>query len=375
MRTLPAAEDTGPLLPVLLRRPGAFASLSLQQWDLVIRQALRAGILARLCFQLDEMGLLEDVPERPRHHLEAARTVAQKHMRDVRWEIVCVRRVLEKHDISITLLKGAAYAMADLPPARGRLFSDIDFMVPRHRIEDVERILIEADWGSAAMDEYDEQYYRRWTHQIPPLQHYKRNTVLDVHHTIVQVTARDAVEADLLASASQPLGDDARLRILAPSDMVLHSAVHLFNEGEFDRGLRDLLDLSDLLRHFGKQPGFWEALPARAEVLGLTGPLYLTLRYVERVLGEPIPEAMREAARRWRPSPGKRALHDALFLRALQPDHHSCNTPLTGVARWLLYVRAHYRRMPLRLLVPHLLRKSFHHPPEEEPPRALPLRR
>jgi len=120
MSALPAAEGIAPLLPVLLRWPGAFASLSLQQWDLVIRQALRAGILARLCFQLDEMRLLEDVPERPRHHLEAARTVAQKHMRDVRWEIACVRRVLEKHDISITLLKGAAYAMADLPPFRLR---------------------------------------------------------------------------------------------------------------------------------------------------------------------------------------------------------------------------------------------------------------
>jgi hypothetical protein len=31
---------------------------------------------------------------------------------------------------------------------------------------------------------------------------------------------------------------------------------------------------------------------------------------------------------------------------------------MTGFARWLLYVRGHYRRMPLRLLVPHLVRKA-----------------
>jgi hypothetical protein len=31
---------------------------------------------------------------------------------------------------------------------------------------------------------------------------------------------------------------------------------------------------------------------------------------------------------------------------------------MTGLARWLLYVRGHYQRMPLRLLVPHLVRKA-----------------
>jgi len=373
MSARPAGAAAIGLLHALLRRPEGFAALSLESWDLVVRQAMRAGILARLCFQLDDMSLLGDVPERPRNHLESARTVALKHMRDVRWEITCVRRVLAKSGIPITLLKGAAYVMADLPAARGRLFSDIDFMVPRERIDEVERLLIEADWASATKDEYDQNYYRRFTHQIPPLQHYKRNTVLDVHHTIVQLTARDAVEADLLAAASRPLAGSEDFRILAPADMVLHSAVHLFSDGEFDRGLRDLLDLADLLRHFGAQPGFWEELPARAEALGLTGPLYLALRYVDRVLDQPPPQAVRETAARWQPSPVRRAFHDALFLRGLRPNHYSCDDAFSGTARWLLYVRAHYLRMPPHLLIPHLLRKSFHRPEEEEAPTRRPV--
>jgi hypothetical protein len=32
--------------------------------------------------------------------------------------------------------------------------------------------------------------------------------------------------------------------------MVLHSATHLFYDGELNHGLRDLVDLDDLLRHF-----------------------------------------------------------------------------------------------------------------------------
>jgi hypothetical protein len=347
------------LLPELLRRPASAVRLPPDRWDLLIRQARQAGVLARLCFQLDDLGLLTELPERPRCHLAAARALALKHARDVRWEVACLGRALADCDLAVTLLKGAAYLLADLPPARGRIFSDIDILVPRHRIDEVERALDRAGWAPAVKDSYDQRYYRRWTHQIPPLQHLRRRSVLDVHHTIVPPTARTPVAAADLAFDSLPLGQDRRLRVLAPADMVLHSAVHLVNEGEFDRGLRDLLDLCDLLSHFGGRQGFWQSLDQRAEALGLTRPLYLTLRYLDRLLAVPPPAAFGEAVLRWQPSALSRTVLDALFDRALLPNHDSCNDYLTGTARWLLYVRAHRLRMPLHLLLPHLARKSF----------------
>jgi hypothetical protein len=48
-----------------------------------------------------------------------------------------------------------------------------------------------------------------------------------------------------------------------------------------------------------------------------------------------------------------------LLAIALRPNHPSCDGPWTPLARWLLYVRAHWLRMPLRLLLPHLLRKAW----------------
>src|SRR3546814_11216386 len=72
-------------------RPEALAALTLGEWDLVVRQAMRGGILARLCFQLDELATLEKVPERPRRHLESARVLALKHQHAVRWEVACGR--------------------------------------------------------------------------------------------------------------------------------------------------------------------------------------------------------------------------------------------------------------------------------------------
>jgi hypothetical protein len=50
---------------------------------------------------------------------------------------------------------------------------------------------------------------------------------------------------------------------------------------------------------------------------------------------------------------------DQLVGRALTPEHPDHPTKVTALARWLLYVRSHYLRMPLQLLIPHLLRKGF----------------
>ncbi|MGK4678352.1 nucleotidyltransferase family protein, partial [Salmonella enterica] len=84
------------------------------------------------------------------------------------------------------------------------------------------------------------------------------------HHAILPETARTWPDPALLRAAAQPIPGSEGLWTLAPPDMVLHSAVHLFSEGETDHGLRDLLDLHRLLLHFGARPGFWEGLAARA---------------------------------------------------------------------------------------------------------------
>jgi hypothetical protein len=59
------------------------------------------------------------------------------------------------------------------------------------------------------------------------------------------------------------------------------------------------------------------------------------------------------------PAPLGEGLMDALLGRALRPPHPSCADRLTPLALFLLYIRGHYLRMPLGLLMPHLFRKAF----------------
>ena len=231
--------------------------------------------------------------------------------------------------------------------------------MPRERLARVETVLLSKGWAFSKLDAYDQRYYRQWMHELPPMHHTRRHSSLDVHHNILPSTAVVTPDARLLLEAARPLAHDPRLAVLAPADMVLHSATHLFFDGELEHGLRDLVDLDALLRHFGSDEAFFPSLAQRAEQLGLGRPLYYAAWNCRRFLRTPLPEAWLQALAAQAPARPGRDFMQACFDRALQPDHASCRDAFSGLARWLLYVRSHALRMPLRLLLPHLAHKAW----------------
>ncbi|WP_317202233.1 nucleotidyltransferase family protein [Janthinobacterium sp.] len=348
-----------PLLLAVLRQPHTVAALSLAEWDTLLRQCGRAQLLAALYYRLLERGLLAGVPAPALAHLDWARVLAERHAQAVQWEVRQIGAALAGLGLPLLLLKGAAYAMAALPPARGRLFSDIDILVPKDRLADVEAALLLHGWALTHLDAYDQRYYRDWMHELPPMQHIKRQSSIDVHHAILPETAAARPDPALLRGAALALPDAPPLQTLAPCDIVLHSATHLFYDGELEHGLRDLLDIHALLLHFGAQSAFWDALPERAAELQLSRPLFYALRYAARLLHTPVPQAAFAALAPRRPNAALLLLMDALFERALLPAHASCDDACSAIARLLLYIRANWLRMPPLLLARHLLHKAL----------------
>ncbi|MBB6134269.1 hypothetical protein HD842_002411 [Massilia aurea] len=350
------------LLVEVLSRPARVQTLDLPGWERLLRQADSANLSAILVYLLEEHGLLDGVPMQPREHLDAMRIVALRHRRLTGYEVERIRSALAQLGLPLILLKGAAYAMAGLPSGRGRLFSDIDILVPKDSLDQVERALMLHGWASAHHDAYDERYYRTWMHELPPMVHLRRGNAIDVHHAILPETAPVRPDPALLRAAARAIpGEQGALGIytLCPHDMFLHSAVHLFFGGEFDQGLRDLFDLHRLALHFDTEPGFWDGLVARADALELTRPLFYALRYITHTFGTPVPAATLAAAAPFGPTGLLLPLMDALFLRALSPLHPECATRFDGAARFTLYVRGNWLRMPPVLLARHLFHKAF----------------
>ena len=359
------------LLVRTLRAPEGAAALSLTQWDRLVRQARHAGLLARLHDRFDELGLVDVIPDPARWHFEATATLAHKQQVAVRWEVRQIRDALATLDGPVVVLKGAAYVIAGLPAARGRLFNDIDILVPRRLLNRTEAALMLAGWHASGLSAYDERYYRRWMHEIPPMRHLRRATVIDVHHAILPDTARDCPDPDKLLGRIVPVSGLQGVYVLSAEDRILHSAAHLFHDGELPHGLRDLSDLDLLLRHESAAAGFWPRLVARAGELQLSRPLFYALRYAGHFLATPVPTEVWSALRPATPSPLLLRLTDAMFSRALAPLHPSCDDALSPLARQAAYVRAHWLRMPAHLLLPHLFHKAFVSPwQNDESPRA-----
>jgi len=344
-----------------LVEPETLPHWPLQEWELLVRQARQAEVLARVGSRLAGLGLLDQIPARVRPHFDAALRLASAQHNEVRREIAHLRDALAPLGVPLLLLKGAAYVAADLPAAEGRGFADIDFLVPKARLPEVESALLMNGWLTSHHSAYDQRYYRIWMHELPPMQHMQRGTVIDVHHTIVPLTSRLQPDAAKLIADSLSIDGSGALRVLSPSDMVLHSMTHLLYSEEMGHGLRDLSDIDLLLRRFSAvDPAFFDRLTQRAEELGLSRPLYFGLRYAHRVLGTPLPDRASAAVGATSVNPVSLAVMDALWRRALRSQHATAALPLTGAALFALYLRAHWLRMPPGLLARHLAIKAWH---------------
>lgn len=276
----------------------------------------------------------------------------------MRWELDRIRRALAGIDSKVVLLKGAAYLLAELAVARGRLSTDVDILAPGRQLGAIEAKLLEHGWRHVKIEQYDQFFYRKWSHELPPLVHRERKTIVDVHHTILPPFGRIRPDAEKLLAAAMPVSGTG-FHMLTPTDMVLHSAAHAFQDGDLTRGLRDLVDLDALLDQFSdSDPDFWERLACRAEELGLIRPLYYGVRYSRKYLQTQVPERFLDRMERWRPSGFALTVMDAVVERVLiaTPWPRKIDA---SVSRKFLYIRAHWLRMPPYLLLPHLTRKLF----------------
>ncbi len=346
----------GETLVRVLRDARQVLTLGAAQWNGLLDCAGRHALLARLAVIFEESGLLDEIPQTAQDVLADARAAAKANHAMQRYEANRVLHALRGLDLPVVLLKGGAYLLAELPPSRGRLSGDLDILVPRDRIEEVEQAMLDHGWQSLVTDGYDQRYYREWSHQIPPLRHTERESELDVHHTIAPPTGRAAPDAQAILRDARPLKDD-RLRVLCPADMVLHSAVHLFNE-QMTTTLRELIDMHDLLICFGRDDAFWRQLMAHAGAYKMQRPLYYCTRYCRRFLSTPIPQQAEKEIEAMAPNAVVRNLMDWLVAASL--IHERPDRPSHGAdfARWILFVRAHWLRMPLGMLIRHIFVKT-----------------
>jgi hypothetical protein len=285
------------------------------------------------------------VPDRVRAVLQDAIEAHNLARRQALWEADCARRALAGYPGKVVLMKGTAYVAANLPAGIGRSIGDLDIMVARDDLPVVEAALLDAGWEWVKPDPYDDRYYRDHMHELPPLIHRERDRMIDVHHTILPLTAGPTPDARAILDSAIAL--DNGLHVMAPTDMVLHSIAHLFADGDLAGGLRNLWDISLLLRHFSEADElFWTELDVRAKTHGLVREKERALRLAARLYDTPV----------YRFSAGQTEFADYLYVRRLLA-RDGFGRETRKLTRFVFYVRSHWLRMPPLMLARHLWTK------------------
>ncbi|MFT5675588.1 MAG: hypothetical protein ACI808_001519 [Paraglaciecola sp.] len=336
-------------------QPQSVNNFSTEDWNKLLVQARASNLLGRLCYIFQQQKI--DLPERMKNHLESAWAISNKQKMQTLFEIREILRATDKIEENIVVLKGAAYCALKLPCSEGRTFSDIDIMVAKNVIRSVEVSLLLNGWVKTVQDDYDQQYYRQWMHEIPPLRHSQRDTVIDVHHNILPLTNQSAPDSKQFKLREIHLDDIGLCLVLDELDMLIHCCVHLFAESEFNNSLRDLSDIYMMLQGIlEKDPEALSKLLVRADELGLGTYVKLAIRNNHKVFSLPLSADVKQ-----RLSTDKmfsQRIVNWCFQQLFVPNHSSCRTMFTPIAEFLLYIRGHRLRMPLRLLLPHLYKKA-----------------
>lgn len=336
----------GALVAAVLAAPERSLALDAAGWTALVTAARAEQLLGTLAHRLDGLAL----PDAVLPILADAREHAVAQRRAALWEAEMARRALADLGAPVILLKGTAYAAAGLMAGQGRSIGDLDLLVPRDRLDAAAAALLAHGWEWVRPDPYDDAYYRDHMHELPPLIHRDRDRMIDVHHTILPLTARPKPDASLLIADAVPLGNG--LSVLSPPHMVVHAATHLFADGDLAGGLRNLWDVDRLCREFAeRQRDLYPDVVEEAHFLQLGPPVLRALRLAHALFGTPVPpytspltiDLRLTAFDRW------------CLRRLLARDGWGGATlPATRLG---FYVRSHWLRMPPAMLARHLWTK------------------
>jgi Uncharacterised nucleotidyltransferase len=328
------------MLANILRDPLAYAPRDAGTWTGIITIARAEQLLGTLAFRLRTL----DLPPPVAAIMEDARTNAHYQRRAALWEADCAHRALETLGQRVVLMKGTAYVAAGLKAGEGRHIGDLDIMVAREHLPETERLLMtHGGWEWVKEDAYDDAYYRNHMHELPPMIHKDRDRMIDVHHTILPITARPCPDA---ASMLEDAVKSGALFVFSPADMICHSAAHLLADGDLTGGMRNMWDIHCLMTEFSEQDSnFWNVLSARARHHGLLAAVRRAARLSADLYDTPI-------AAEWNVS-NHRDHH--YIRRILARDVWGRGThPFT---RAYFYIRSHWLRMPPLMLARHLWTK------------------
>ena len=339
----------------LLLDPSLGLKYETEVWQSAILVLREAKLLASLYHLAVKDDVFEQYPEYVRRHLYSAQVYAFRQYKQICYESAQLQALFTSIGVDAVFLKGANYALRGSRNSYGRICADIDILIPKAELAKCESLLKQKHWQSEKISKYDEKYYRQWAHEIPPLFHPLRGTVVDIHHNIYLPVSGRSPNIALFMQDLEILPEGTA--VLAGPQTVLHSIIHLLMNEDFSSSLRDLFDIYLLLTEYADED-FWVTLTQLAKDAGFLEEFYFCLVALSTIFNIQYPLSVQRYMAGHKPSWLSTFWAKQVFIHAIIPAHPLVSRGKQKIARGLVYLRGHWIKMPLPILLTHFVVKA-----------------
>ena len=194
-------------------------------------------------------------------------------------------------EIDVIVLKGAALAEIIWGNVALRQMEDIDLLVQEHDLEKVDRLLCKLGY---ILDEgyKSKEWYRNNHHHLAPYYKPDKGVVIEIHRNIVSPNKLFNIDIGKMWERAQSVRiDGIDTKILAPEDLMIHLCLNISYSDLFIGKIRNLMDLSQAIRYYGKHID-WDRIIEEAMEKKFTRFIYYPLFLARNILNARIEKEM-----------------------------------------------------------------------------------
>lgn len=320
-------------------------------WPLIHEVAIREGAAAPLRRRIEALGM--DIPVAAHRRLWGASMLEEFRMSRLEDRLVELLGMMNRRDIDVVLLKGAALALGAEHGLRTRPMGDVDLLVRPEHADAVHELARDGPWIPIAGG-YNEAMYEGMHHLIPLHASDGTGVRLEIHTDIFPDWTPFAFSATDVWREVRRLDAYPPAHVPALAHQFLHTALHFAWSHRFQRGVWKMLH--DMER-FLSDPEFDSvAIQELARSSRGVTCVYWTLRLMQELTGRSPPTALMDGLTPPKPcgfqrlvlrqlsyeglapraAPGTRLISRTIWNWAIQPEAsgHGARRPLPGDDHW-----------------------------------------
>ncbi|MGC2062140.1 MAG: nucleotidyltransferase family protein [Thermodesulfovibrionales bacterium] len=262
-------------------------AITTDRWNNILSQLTLIG-LAPLCFsRLANTSLAADVPAPVLQALQEEYFLHGARNMIIFNDLCGLLEALRPRGITAVVLKGGCLAEMVYGDIALRPMRDIDILVRKKDLEEVEQVLIGMGYGPAERPPITEQC--RMHHHLIPFTR-PGGPPIEVHWSLTPAGCRFPMTMEDLEEKTLDIHiNGSSALMLCPGDLLVHLCLHICTNHRFSMlELRNLCDIAEVLLRYGDGID-WKSLGERTRRFGVGKYVYSTLLVAEKLFGAALP--------------------------------------------------------------------------------------